>query len=386
MYVCKNKNDKVQKELLKRYFDNHLSIDERQLVEKWLSDPQNEEEVLDFIVSTYSREEESIPVVPFEDMFARAQITDKVPAKSISLFRNKWVWGAAAACILFLLGTWMGYSFNQDTANGNDVVWFANTGETVNGQYAQVKLSDGSDVYLAENSRISFSKMDIHPVVYLEGEAYFDLHDEGEAVTIKTKELVTTAKDSKFKIAAYSKDSLVTITVEKGKAEVQKNTEIFPLINLRFPKTDSINKMKEVKGPKTIPLVKLLPALVVRENQQITYDKKNKQTNISEVTPNSFPLIDLLPAKSIRDQQKGIEEGASKGINFYKADIHDIVKKLEKNFNLQIEVNADGNTKLPLFTGEFDSNANANEVLDRICDTLGMVFSINGQKVKMDLK
>lgn len=375
----------MEKELLKRYFENHLSKDEMQLIEKWLSDPKNEEEVLDFIVSTYSAERDRVPVVPFNDLFARAQLGDKVRGKSISLIRNKWVWGAAAACILFLLGTWMGYSFNQDAEGSNNVVWFANTGETANGQYAQVKLSDGSDVYLAGNSRISFSKMDINPVVYLEGEAYFDLHNEGETVTIKTKELVTTAKDSKFKIAAYSKDSLVTITVEKGKAEVQKNNEIFPLLNLRFPKTDSGKIIKEIKGPKSIPLVKLLPALVVRENQKVIYDKNNKQTNISQAPPNSFPLIDLLPAKSIRDQQKAIESGGAKGINFYKADITDIVKRLEKNYNLEIEINT-RNVMLPLFTGEFDSNANVNEVLNRICDSLGMVYSLNGQKVKMDLK
>jgi hypothetical protein len=52
----KNKNDKVEKELLKRYFENHLSTDEKQLIEKWLSDSENEEEVLDFIVSGYGVE------------------------------------------------------------------------------------------------------------------------------------------------------------------------------------------------------------------------------------------------------------------------------------------------------------------------------------------
>ena len=382
----KNKNDKVEKELLKRYFENHLSTDEKQLIEKWLSDSENEEEVLDFIVSGYGVENARMPVVPFIDMFAKAGLRDKPPVKSISLTKNKWVWGAAAACTLFLLGTWMGYSFNNDSAGGDGIVWFANTGETVNGQYAQVKLSDGSDVYLAGNSRISFSKMDIHPVVYLEGEAYFDLRNEGEVVTIKTKELVTKAKDSKFKIAAYSKDSLVTITVEKGKAEVQKNTEVFPLLNLRFPKADSENTVKDIKGPKTIPLVKLLPALIVRENQKVIYDKNNNQTNISQATPNSFPLIDLLPAKSVRDRQKAMENGRLKELNFYKADLNDIVRKLQETYNLQIEVNTAGNAKLPLFTGEFDSNVTVNEVLNRICDTLGMVYSINGQKVKMDFK
>jgi len=382
----KNKNDKVEKELLKRYFENHLSTDEKQLIEKWLSDSENEEEVLDFIVSGYGVEKARMPVVPFNDMFAKAGLRDKPPVKSISLTKNKWIWGAAAACTLFLLGTWMGYSFNNDSAGGDGIVWFANTGETVNGQYAQVKLSDGSDVYLAGNSRISFSKMDIHPVVYLEGEAYFDLRNEGEVVTIKTKELVTKAKDSKFKIAAYSKDSLVTITVEKGKAEVQKNTEVFPLLNLRFPKADSENTVKDIKGPKTIPLVKLLPALIVRENQKVIYDKNNNQTNISQATPNSFPLIDLLPAKSVRDRQKAMENGRLKELNFYKADLNDIVRKLQETYNLQIEVNTAGNAKLPLFTGEFDSNVTVNEVLNRICDTLGMVYNINGQKVKMDFK
>lgn len=369
----------VEKDLLKRYFENRISDEEKERVEKWLTAAGNKDQVEEYILSSYALENEKISVVPFEEFFAKIKNNEHSEAKVI-VIKQKWIWAASAACVLFLLlGGWLGYRFNDGNAEVEDH-WVMNTAETNFGQYAQLTLSDGSEVYLAGNSKISFpEEMNRHPVVYLEGEAYFDVQNIKRGITVKTKDLVTTAKDSKFNISAFSKDSVVTVTVETGKAEVRKNNEIFPLTKLRFPKMDSLKNGKVVK-PKIVKWAKILPAKTVNANEQATYDKSSKTTDISEVKPGTMPLIKLRPAKRIVKDQ-----GFSKGLKFYEANIEQVINKLESGYNLKIELNIN-EAELPPYTGEFEENVSISEVLKSICYSLGLEYTMNGATVYINRK
>jgi len=359
----------MDKELLQRYFAKQVSDEEAGRVERWLSDPGNKEEVLEFIESSFALETHEMPVGAFDQVLEKMNAEKPKPAK-IVILKSKWFWAASAACVLFLLlGAWLGFHFNNHSQPGEN--WAMNTAETTNGQYAQVTLSDGSEVYLSGNSKIYFpDEMNIHPVVYLEGEAYFDL--QNEKLTIKTRDLVTTAKNSKLNISAFVKDSLVTVTVEKGKAEVRNNTEVFPMMKLRFPKVDSM-----AKKSKTIPWVNILPAVTIKENQQATYDKETKTT---DVKPAMMPLIKLSPAKANEVNQTNLSEALS----FYKADITEVIHRLEHTYGVQITIDTEGKV-LPQYSGKFADNAIITDVLDTVCTALGLQYQVNGNSIKINV-
>lgn len=289
----------MDNELLRLYFENSISSEEREIVDHWIMDRENEEFLLQFIEQYYLDEKEETPVAPFDKVFEEIQRRNSYPSKVISLSQRKWLWRAAAACILFLLsGALIGYflSGNRGHENFGDV-WLMNNTSTSNGQYAQLILDDGSEIYLGENSGISFSnKAAVHPVVYLEGEAYFNLKKGGKTLTVKTKDLVTVAKDSKFNITSFKKDSIETVSVEKGKAEITENREIFPLMKLRIPQKDSVQEDTLIKTKKIIPWAKIKPVLKVGENEQLTFDKNTMITDVKGVAPKVIPLIDLKPA------------------------------------------------------------------------------------------
>ena len=291
----------MNKEILKRYLGNRASEEEKYLIKEWLREPGNEKEVLEFIESSYGLEDENVPVGPFEILLEKINGKRTWRTKVISLYKDKRFWVACAACVVFMIiGSWAGYRFNSNSNGSN--AWITNVSQGGKGQYAKLTMSDGSDVYLAENSKISFSgEMSVHRVVYLEGEAYFDLHNDSKTLTIKTRDLVTTTKGSKLNISAFLKDSIVTVIVEKGKAEVQKNNEVYPLLNLRIPGKDSLAEKGKTNMPKTIPWTKLSPAITVKQNEQVTYDKNTKATDVSKLKPGTMPLLKLLPSNAFRE-------------------------------------------------------------------------------------
>ena len=368
-----------EKDLLKEYLNNQLSGEEKEKVEKWLLDTQNKDEILQYIESNYASVDDEIPVRPFSELLERINRKTATRGKVVSLKRN-WIWAASAACVLFMLGgVFLGYHFKKSPAISNE--WVMKTAETINGQYAQLTLSDGSEVYLADNSKISFpQQMNGHSVVYLEGEAYFDVADQNKSLTIKTRDLITTAKGSKFNISAFSKDSVVTVTVESGKAEVRNNSEVFPLIKLRIPKNDSVNISR--KEPGSIPLTKLLPAMTVRANEQAVYDKSTKKTDINEVGPKSLPLMNLRPAKASGRNSSNSGPLLPGSLTFYKADITEVMQKLEDKYGVQISIDTHSKI-LPLFSGEFEENVSLDDVLRSISKDLGLQYHVNGNSVKL---
>ena len=372
----------LEKDLLKEYLNDHLSGEEKKKVEKWLLDEQNKDEILQYIESSYASVDDEIPVKPFNELLERINRKTTTRGKVVSFKRN-WIWAASAACVVFLLGgVFLGYHFKESPAISNE--WVMKTAETVNGQYAQLTLSDGSEVYLADNSKISFpQQMNGHSVVYLEGEAYFDVADQNKSLTIKTRDLITTAKGSKFNISAFSKDSVVTVTVQSGKAEVRNNSEVFPLMKLRIAKNDSINQNE--KRPKTLPLTKLLPAMTVRANEQAVYDKSTRKTDINEVGPKTLPMMNLRPANASRGNSS-LKNGPllPGSLSFYKADITEVMQKLEDKYGVKISINTHSKI-LPLFSGEFDENVRLQDILESLRNDMGLQYHVNGNSVKLSV-
>jgi ferric-dicitrate binding protein FerR (iron transport regulator) len=317
----------VEKELLDRYFEGRASEEEQKLAAAWLAAPENKAAMLDYIEAAYTLETGQAPVAPFESLLERTQNGKKDAATVIPLNKRRRTWLVAAACVLLLLsGGALGYYLRARSVS--DKVLLLNTASTAAGEYAQLTLSDGSEVYLGSDSKLSFSpRMDVHPVIYLEGEAYFDLPNEGRMITVKTNELTATAKGSKFNIKALSKDSTVTVTVEKGKVELSNSGETFPLLKLRFPAKDSVAQdgTKSDEKPKIIPWVKLTPALTVKANEQATYDKNTNTAGISETKPGTMPLLKLLPPKAMREQADSSSIGNNPDL--IKTDTPEVINK-----------------------------------------------------------
>jgi transmembrane sensor len=274
----------VNQELLQRYFANQLTPEEEQQVAGWIDNPEHQAELLLYIEQQPVPETETVAVAPFEVVFKQALEKEQGMARVIPVRSRKWLWsGVAAACIVCSLGgAWMGYQLHSDKAAVKHT-WVLNEIPDGAKKHTRILLSDGSEVFLNSDSRLTIEKeVNVSPVVYLEGQASFNLRKEGNGVTIKTKELVTKAKGSRLNISSFPKDSTVTVSVQKGLAEVISRDRIYPIMKLRIPSKDSAQMAKaseEAKYKKAfMPLIPLRP-VVVKANESVTFEKSNKTEN-----------------------------------------------------------------------------------------------------------
>jgi ferric-dicitrate binding protein FerR (iron transport regulator) len=370
----------VNKDLLKRYFNNACTLEEKEQLLSWLSDPRHREEILQHIDEEWSQwlpsaedldQASKEASLPFSTLFHEAMAREKKKAQPGGrLFQMKTrlarITTIAAACILLLLaGTWIGYYYHgRSKAEQKEPMYFT-TAQTLRGQRSRVVLSDGSEVYLNADSRISFSSgMNARQVVYLEGEAFFKVPKKERQLIVKTKDLVANTKGSQFNISAFPKDSIVTVSVENGKTEISPNDErtTFPLIALRKARRDSTaQKDSGAARPKTMPMALIRP-VTVNANETITFDKNNK--------------ITTTPARLNEEELRSWKEGF---LYFNHSDSAAIVDKLERWFDMDVSLKADG---LPLKTLNCGfRNATLTDVLDHIGNELGLDYRVEGKHI-----
>lgn len=344
----------VEKDLLKRYFENTASPEEIQKVNSWLADTSKRPEILAWIES-YWKEElgQTAPVPAFEEMFGKALAAEKQEGKVIAIKKSRriWMYAAAASLVFFAAGIWMGNYMKKRSASATGK-WVLSSAQTGKGQRTQLLLSDGSEVYLNAESELMFpSEVTLHPVVYLKGEAYFKLKDTSRSLVIKTKEIVARAKGGQINVSAFPADSTVTVSVEKGKAEIARNQETWPLTKLRpAKKKDSAAVIQEMKEGDPHPLIQLRKPVVVGENELMTFNKNNGSTDVSQHTD---------------DEAFNWKDGK---LVFHKAGEKEIVEKLKRWYGMQVIFTA------PLeahetYTGEF-RDAGLQEVLTDISRTM----------------
>ncbi|MBN9380995.1 MAG: FecR domain-containing protein [Chitinophagaceae bacterium] len=358
----------MNKDLLKRYFENACTPEEREKVALWLADPQHREEVLAHMEEEWDHwlpSKEDLEVaskeadLSFSTLYRQAAMPERTSTWKI-------LSGVAASLLFLLAGAWIGYYYHGRSLQEQKGPSYYATAQTLRGQRSKLVLSDGSEVYLNAESRLSFSnEVSARPVVYLEGEAFFKVPEKEKPLVIKTRDLVATTKGSQFNISAFPKDSTVTVSVEKGKTEISANNEkTFPLIALRIPHRDSSMRKDTASGipaSKTMPMLAIRP-LVLKANESVTYDKYNK--------------LATAPARLNEEELRSWKEGF---IYFNHPDSAALVDKLERWFDVEVSLNTGG---IPLNTMNCGiKNATLTEVLDHIGNDLGLDYRIDGKHV-----
>ncbi len=91
------------------------------------------------------------------------------------------------------------------------------------GKQSQITLSDGTKIWINAGSRFAFpTQFDKNSrVVYLEGEAYFEVaHDENKAFIVNTEAISVKVYGTKFNLSAYKQDKHLETTLLEGKVSV----------------------------------------------------------------------------------------------------------------------------------------------------------------------
>jgi ferric-dicitrate binding protein FerR (iron transport regulator) len=214
------------KYLFRKYLDNTCSRQELEEFWQLMSELSENDLVLQELQDQWHREENAHPTAhdELDRVFERVQQkigkyeTGYTAAPVRRLGRRSLYIGVAASLLLCMaLGWW--YFSKQP------VIQPPLTGHVKENPLRKIILPDGSVVTLNHDSHLDYPAAfsAASREVTLTGEAYFDIHhDPHKPFLVHTGAFVTRVLGTAFNIKAYSKDSQVAITVERGKVQVQR--------------------------------------------------------------------------------------------------------------------------------------------------------------------
>ncbi len=183
-----------------------------------------------------------------DERLQAARDNQKPEAQVHSIARSRfWMRYAAAAVILLGIAFWQ-YP-NLGTKSLEKTHTLAQEKTTIN-------LPDGSKVWLNQNSTLQYEKRFDKRVVYLEGEAFFDVAKmNGKPFEIFAGDSKTSVLGTSFNVRAYPDENKVEIAVETGK--VAFSAENKPVERTLLAKGDFATYTKSNQKVEKLDLTKL---------------------------------------------------------------------------------------------------------------------------------
>jgi transmembrane sensor len=199
-----------------------------------------------------------------------------------------------ASIIFFLIiGSSILYVFGIFHQKTDSVVWYEKV--TSSGEKSIITFSDGSIITLNADSKLRYPAQfdDVSREVYLEGEAFFEVHhDTSHPFIVHSENLSTTVLGTIFNVSAYHENKTIVVSLLGGKVKVLRSVK---------ENTDEIG--------------------VLKPKEQLLY---NKEKNLS-----SFGQFDSLEVVGWRD-------------NIYKFDndpLGEVLTQLERAFGVKFILN-----------------------------------------------
>jgi len=241
--------------------------------------------------------------------------------KQRTLF-GPWMKVAAAVTLALLAGAiWYGRTSLKDESR-----FIAQASQPSASEHQFVKLSDGSTVVLNAGSHLeypaSFDGRERREVL-LRGEGYFDIkHDASRPFIVRTGNLTTTVLGTAFNIKAYDDEKNITVTVTRGKVQVSDEDRTLG---------------------------------VITPNQQITFDKLDRQSQQRAVDSNNAIAW------------------KSHDIFFDDITLQEAATQLEGRFHVSIRFENE-KTRTCRFTATFLNGEDLDQILHIICEFNGATY------------
>jgi transmembrane sensor len=336
-------NKSMSSELLDKYLAGQCTAEETRRIEAWYATQKGEKDVLSTLSDLEKQllEEETLKKikstigVPFE--------SQEESPKILSFWRNRVVQMGIAAS--FLLICWGGWSFFQDKtpAKTEDalfglveplkedaVIRFVNT----QSKLVTHRLPDGTQVCLHPNAELTYPKAftgKTRQVSFI-GEGFFDVaHDKLHPFLIQSDKMQIRVLGTKFNVKALPKQAIFQVSVVSGSVAVRSMTE------------------KDKTNPETIIL-------------------KPQQKALFEVATNHLTALE-----TVAEGKKEIFEPIS--INFDDTPISDVIRQLERQFNIHIQLSDKALSKC-LLTADFN-NQSLPDILETMCASLDASYTFS---------
>lgn len=305
--------------LVRRYLDNALSKEELNVFFRLLGEGKLDRE-LDRQLDEESRMEQE-PVQPL-----RAR-----PWTTLSqTFR-------IAASVLLVLGiAFYFWKHNGLPLAGNKVSVVTGKGER-----KEIKLPDGSVVWLNESSSMEYPRQfaeERRQVTLLDGEAYFDIkRDEKKPFFVQASGTTTRVLGTAFNIRSYHFLKSILVTVTRGKVEVQKD--------------------EGTEGP---------DRKILLPNEQVSYDVRTRE--IRKVNVNSANAVAWKDGRLLFDNES----------------FANVIAILENKFDVKIQ--AEESIREYHMSAEFASTDSLPRILDLLSLANNLEYRFENNQITLNKK
>ena len=328
-------------ELLDKYLAGQCTAEEIRKVEAWYAAQRGEKDVLSALSDLDKQllEEDTLKKIkstiglPFESQ-------EELPIK-LPFWRNRLVlMGIAASFLLICWGGWIFFSSPTKTDDAlfgliepikqDAVVRFVNK----EAKLIMHRLPDGTEVCLHPNAEVTYPRVfdgKTRQVSFI-GEGFFDVaHDSLHPFLIQSDKMQIRVLGTKFNVKALPQQAIFQVSVVSGSVAVR-------------------SMLGEGKNnPETIIL-------------------KPQQKALFEVATNHLTALE-----TIVEAKKEIFEPIS--INFNDTPINEVVRQLERQFNIHIQLSDKAISKC-LLTADFN-NQSLPVILEILCTSLDVTYALS---------
>ena len=222
----------MKKKKVWKYLKGHASEKEAMDFIDWVKDPVNKQDVLGQMEESWDDSNIETPQSNKKNsnkVFKKIQASiasQEAHRSNLHTHRPYQVWKFIAAAII-IFGVWAGFNFYQSNKFDNEEVIAVVFREKTNpfGKRSILTLSDKSRIWLNSGSTLRYPDhfSDTARVVYLSGEAFFDVAKDPERpFKVISGDIVTTAIGTSFNIKAFPDKKAIEVALTSGKVKVEQ--------------------------------------------------------------------------------------------------------------------------------------------------------------------
>ncbi len=215
----------MNKELLKKYFNNECTPAEQLLVEQYLAgeDLAVFESYMDEEASAESSEQ---PDFKSDELYANIQKQIKSTERS-SFKRYFSIYNLSIAATLLIIcgfGIWFTTGLPGKKKNlASQFIWIKNKTNTVN----KLTMPDSTLIWLSPNSAIAYSPsgyLKSKREILLKGEAFFDVkHLDNNLFSVKAGQLKVNVLGTAYHVESYEIEDQTRVTLIRGKVQLKSS-------------------------------------------------------------------------------------------------------------------------------------------------------------------
>ena len=266
------------------------------------------------------------------------------------------LWRYAAVVLFFICISALVYIISNKQPQSNKDDYY--TVIAPKNQKSRLVLSDGTKIWLNCGSSLKFKTIygDKTRDVYLDGEAYFEVaRNQRKPFLVHASSVTVKALGTRFNVKCYSDDNTIETTLVEGKVEVS-------------------GKKSSASHYNSVFLAPNEKAIFNRANSELYISKMYMpaKNNIRLTVPNQ--KIKAKTLESVigwKDQQ----------LVFDDEPFNELIKRLERWYNVSIDVKDSSILSQNSYTGKFVHNESIEQVLKILSRTTAIKYSITPENI-----